>query len=119
VDWQHPPESTVESNLKREGNSRGLHSIREYCTLSNDETALLTHQQVSGCADDDSSALATHRAKVFHAGLLKILESAITAAGEDGFSFGSECRRILAKLVIAILSMDYEEGCISFPTILG
>ena len=75
------------------------------------------YQQVSGCADDDTSALATHRAKVFHAGLLKILESAITAAGEDGFSFGSERQRILAKLVIAILSMDYEEGCVYSPKI--
>lgn len=69
---------------------------------------------MSGCADDDDSALAAHRAKVFHAGLLKILESAIAAAGEDGFSFGHDAQRQLAKLVIAILSMDYEEVSVFF-----
>ena len=63
-----------------------------------------------GRRDDDTSALAAHRAKVFHAGILKILESAIAAAGKDGFSFGSEAQRLLARLVIAILSMDYEEA---------
>jgi hypothetical protein len=65
---------------------------------------------VSGHADDHKGALAIHRAKVFHAALLKILGSARAAAGKHGFSFGSEGQSILAKFVIAILSMDYEEA---------
>jgi len=36
------------------------------------------------------------------------------AAGKDGFSFGSRDQRILAKLVIAILSMDYDEVYVLF-----
>ena len=55
-------------------------------------------------------ALADHCARVYHATLLKILESVMAAAGEDGFKFddGSADGR-LAQLIIAILSGDYEE----------
>ena len=59
---------------------------------------------------DTDTALADHRARVYHATLLKILESAATAAGECGFMFndGSRSGR-LGQLIIAILSGDYEE----------
>lgn len=66
--------------------------------------------QVQGRPDDDPSALAVHRVKVFHAALLKILKSAIRASGKDGFTINSRSRRLLAKIIIAILSMDYEEA---------
>lgn len=69
----------------------------------------LIFPQVPGRSSDNASALAVHRVKVFHAALLKILESAKTA-GRDGFSFGIEDQRLLAKFIIAILSMDYEEA---------
>lgn len=70
----------------------------------------LIFPQVPGRSGDNSSALAVHRIKVFHAALLKILESAKTAAGRDGFSFSIEDQRVLAKFIIAILLMDYEEA---------
>jgi len=42
--------------------------------------------------------------------LLKILESAIDAAGDGGFTFdGGTVGHLLAQLIIAILSGDYEE----------
>lgn len=41
---------------------------------------------------------------------MKILESAIAAAGEGGFTFdGGSTGKLLAQLIIAILSGDYEE----------
>lgn len=55
------------------------------------------------------AALADHRARVYHATLLKILESAVTAAGKDGFTFNDGIGHQLGQLVIAILSGDYEE----------
>ena len=58
---------------------------------------------------DTDTALADHRARVYHATLLKILESAVTAAGEDGFTFDNGPCRQLGQLIIAILSGDYEE----------
>jgi hypothetical protein len=58
---------------------------------------------------DTDVALADHRARVYHATLLKILESATTAAGKDGFMFNDGLCRRLGQLVIAILSGDYEE----------
>jgi hypothetical protein len=65
--------------------------------------------QVIGKQTDTDAALADHRARVYHATILKILESAVAAAGKDGFTFddGLCCR--LAQLIIAILSGDYEE----------
>ena len=66
--------------------------------------------QVQGRPDDNPSALAVHRAKVFHAAILKILKSAIRASGKDGFMINSRSRKLLAKIIIAILSMDYEEA---------
>ena len=65
---------------------------------------------MQGYANDNDSALAAHRSKVFHVALLKILESAIRAASKDGFLFSRRGRMLLAKLVLAILSMDYEEA---------
>jgi len=41
--------------------------------------------------------------------LLKILESATNAAGEDGFTFDDGLGYQFAQLIIAILSGDYEE----------
>ena len=64
---------------------------------------------MTGKSADTDAALADHRARVFHATLLKILESAVAAAGEDGFTFNDGLRRRLAQLIIAILSGDYEE----------
>ena len=58
---------------------------------------------------DTDAALADHRARVFHATLLKILGSAVTAAGESGFTFNNGLCRQLGQLVVAILSGDYEE----------
>jgi hypothetical protein len=58
---------------------------------------------------DTDAALADHRARVYHATLLKILESATTAAGEGGFKFNDGLCRWLGQLIIAILSGDYEE----------
>ena len=55
------------------------------------------------------AALADHRARVYHATLLKILGSAAAAAGEGGFTFDDGLRRRLGQLIIAILSGDYEE----------
>lgn len=79
--------------------------------MSDDELSTsLIYQQVLGRTNDNTSALATHRVKVFHAAILKILKSAKTAAGKDGFSFSHGAQQILAKFVIAILSMDYEEA---------
>lgn len=66
-------------------------------------------QQVPGRSADTDAALADHRARVYHATILKILESAATAAGEDGFTFNYDLQRRLAQLIIAILSGDYEE----------
>lgn len=60
-------------------------------------------------AGDTDAALADHRARVYHETLLKILESAATAAGEDGFEFNSSLGRRLGQLIVAILSGDYEE----------
>ncbi|KAF9784788.1 hypothetical protein BJ322DRAFT_1109498 [Thelephora terrestris] len=74
--------------------------------------------QVPGRSTDTDAALADHRARVYHATLLKILESAVNAAGEDGFAFDDgRCQR-LAQLIIAILSGDYEEYT-RFASILG
>jgi hypothetical protein len=58
---------------------------------------------------DTDAALADHRARVYHATLLKILESAVAAAGESGFEFNDGLCRCLGQLIIAILSGDYEE----------
>ena len=58
---------------------------------------------------DTDAALADHRARVYHTTLLKILESAVTAAGEGGFTFNDGLGHRLAQLIIAILSGDYEE----------
>lgn len=48
---------------------------------------------------------------MYHAGLLEMLRSAITAAGEEGFAFDdgspSGCA---AQLILSILSMDYEDA---------
>jgi len=72
---------------------------------------MLNHFKVLGKQDDDRSALAEHRAYVYHSGLLEILRSAIPAAGRDGFAFNdgspSGCA---AQLILSILSMDYEEA---------
>ena len=72
---------------------------------------LLNTPQVPGKPGDDSSALAEHRSRVYHKGLLEILRSVISAAGKDGFAINRgtayEC---VAHLIISILSMDYEEG---------
>ena len=65
--------------------------------------------QVLGKAKDTDTALADHRARVYHATIRKILESAVTAAGEGGFTFDNGLGRQLAQLIIAILSGDYEE----------
>ena len=65
--------------------------------------------QVIGKSTDSDAALADHRARVYHATLLKILESATSAAGEDGFKFNDGSGFWLAQLIIAILSGDYEE----------
>jgi len=66
--------------------------------------------QVIGTSTDTDTALADHRARVFHATLMKILESAIAAAGEGGFTFNNgPMGHLLAQLIISILSGDYEE----------
>ena len=64
-----------------------------------------------GDSGDDSSALAEHRARVYHSGLLEMLRSAITAADKEGFIFddGSDTG-CAAQLILSILSMDYEEA---------
>jgi hypothetical protein len=68
-----------------------------------------TEFKMPGKSGDTDAALADHRAKVYHATLLKILESAATAARETGFKFrDGQCYR-LTQLIIAILSGDYEE----------
>lgn len=67
------------------------------------------HFQVPGKRGDDRSALAEHRAYVYHAGLLEILRSGITAA-RDGFVFNSGTSGCAAQLILSILSMDYEEA---------
>lgn len=67
--------------------------------------------QVPGKPNDDSSALAEHRSLVFHKGLLEILRSVIPAAGKDGFVFDDgSLEGCLARLIISIASMDYDEG---------
>ncbi|KAF9789541.1 hypothetical protein BJ322DRAFT_1105394 [Thelephora terrestris] len=73
---------------------------------------------VLGQSTDSDAALADHRARVFYATLLKILESVIHAAGEGGFTFDDGLHRRLAQLIIAILSGDYEEYT-RFASILG
>ena len=66
--------------------------------------------QVIGTPTDTDAALADHRARVYHATLMKILESAIAAAGEGGFTFNhGSMDHLLAQLIISILSGDYEE----------
>lgn len=66
--------------------------------------------QVPGKRGDDPSALAEHRAHVYHAGLLEILRSAVAAAGRDGFVFDDGASGCAAQLILSILSMDYEEA---------
>lgn len=67
--------------------------------------------QVPFKSDDDSSALAEHRSRVYHKALLEILRSIISAAGRDGFAFDDgSMQRYIGQLIISILSMDYEEA---------
>ena len=70
---------------------------------------MFIHTKVPGKAKDTDAALADHRARVYHATVRKILESAVTAAGEGGFTFDDGFGQRLAQLIIAILSGDYEE----------
>ena len=58
---------------------------------------------------DTDSALADHHSRVYHATLLKIVESAASATREDGFRFNDGLNHWFAQLIIAILSGDYEE----------
>ena len=71
---------------------------------------ILMHFQVPGKRGDDPSALAEHRAHVYHASLLEILRSAAAAAGRDGFVFNDGGSGCAAQLILSILSMDYEEA---------
>lgn len=72
---------------------------------------MLSSFKVFGKQGDDSSALADHRAYVYHSGILEMLRSAITAAGREGFVFngrnGSGCA---AQLILSIISVDYDEA---------
>lgn len=71
---------------------------------------MLTSFQVPGQQDDSSSALAEHRAHVYHKGILEMLRSAIPAANE-GFEFNDgSATSCYAQLILSILSMDGEEG---------
>jgi len=71
----------------------------------------LNNSQVPGKPDDDDSALAEHRAHVYHKGLLEILCSVISATGKDGFTFDDGTMHgCVGQLIISILSMDYEEA---------
>lgn len=48
---------------------------------------------------------------MYHAGLLEILRSAITAAGKEGFVFDDgSLSGCAAQLILSILSMDYEDA---------
>ena len=72
---------------------------------------MLTSSQVQGQRGDDASALAEHRAYVYHSGVLEMLRSAIPAAGKEGFEFNDgNATSCYAQLVISILSMDGEEA---------
>ena len=66
--------------------------------------------EVPGKQGDDPSALANHRAHVYHSGVLEMLRSAITAAGKNGFIFDDgSASGCAAQLILSITSMDYDE----------
>lgn len=88
--------------------SSSVMSLRYVCPLSCCGSSNQCFQVV-GRSKDTDAALADHRARVYHATLLKILESAAAAAGEHGFMFNNGTCNRLGQLVIAILSGDYEE----------
>jgi hypothetical protein len=71
---------------------------------------VLRYFEVPGKQSDDPSALADHRARVYHSGVLEMLRSAITAASWKGFAFNDgSVSGCAAQLILSILSMDYDE----------
>jgi len=110
VDRKHSQTSQNEWESKGWCNSAGLPARCTKCPIKSFHP-LLNTPQVPGKPSDDSSALAEHRSRVYHKGLLEILRSVISAAGRDGFAINRgtayEC---IGHLIISILSMDYEEG---------
>jgi hypothetical protein len=73
---------------------------------------MLTEFQVTGKSLDNSSALAKHRAHVYQTTYLKILRSAIGAAGRgEGFLFNDGSPLLHHRVFnILIASLDYEEA---------
>ena len=75
---------------------------------------VLSFFEVPGKHGDDPSALADHRAYVYHSGILEMLRSAITAAGREGFVFNDgSASGCAAQLVLSILSVDYDEASVA------
>ena len=71
---------------------------------------MLRSFEVPGKQGNDSSALADHRAYVYHSGILEMLRSAITAAGREGFVFNDgSASGCAAQLILSIISVDYDE----------
>jgi hypothetical protein len=104
----------IPRHLRMSGNKKGgairLGFLPDVFFLSLCFSHPLNTTQVPGKPNDDSSALAEHRAHVYHKGLLEILRSVISAAGKKGFTFNDgTAQGCIAQLIISILSMDYEE----------
>ena len=48
---------------------------------------------------------------MYHSGILEMLRSAITAAGQDGFIFNDgSASSCAAQLILSIISVDYDEA---------
>ena len=48
---------------------------------------------------------------MYHSGILEMLRSAITAAGQDGFIFNDgSASGCAAQLILSIISVDYDEA---------
>ena len=107
--WIGNIQKQIRMSTKGKGSAILLGFLPEVCWLGYYLFAfILTYFEVLGKRGDDRSALAEHRTYVYHAGLLEILRSGITAA-RGGFVFDNGTSGCAAQLILSILSMDYEE----------